>query len=187
MDNDNCPISFMSEILPTSNVDIGCCSMSEVLLPTSSDGRGFLDSCAPASESCLAATVDSSKLNYVASGSVGKSLNNVVNQTSKPSTAGVSRTDCTISACVETDENDSYHLLSCLLSPVLLEDVEVVDQGDTSHLAVTSAAGVVGKFSLDQIIKSAGPVHPVGPLYSPEQAVGLANLVSSSGSYNFKA
>ena len=91
----------------------------------------------------------------------------------------------TVTLNVEPDEDDSYHLLSCLICPVVLEDVELADQGDEGHPAVVSAVNVAGKFSLGQIQESAGPVPPVGPLYTPEQAVGLANLVSSSGYHNY--
>ena len=82
------------------------------------------------------------------------------------------------------DEDDSYHLLLALLTPVALEDVAEESLGNLSHPAIALSTGP-GLYSRDEVLASAGPHPTPGPLYSPQEVVALSNRALQHGSPNY--
>ena len=72
------------------------------------------------------------------------------------------------------------------LAPVDLQDTLNLDLGDLNHPAISRALDQSGLFTAEQILTSAGPCPPPGPLYTPKEVVDLALKVSDSGSPNWQ-
>ena len=71
------------------------------------------------------------------------------------------------------------------LSPAMLLDIPDPDQGDLNHPAASRALDQVGKFSFADITHCSANHPPKGPLYTPSDAVHLAQQVSDSGLANW--
>ena len=84
------------------------------------------------------------------------------------------------------DADDSYHFLLAELVPAELEALPGVDLGDLNHPSISRSLCNSGLFSTEEVLASAGPHPKAGPLYTPDEAVDLALLVSESLKPNWR-
>ena len=85
------------------------------------------------------------------------------NPTSSPESlsSGSYNVDINNSKFPQMDPDDCYHFQATILDPVLLRDIELIDQGDLTHPAVSTESSIEGKFSLEEILAAAGtPPEP---------------------------
>ena len=85
----------------------------------------------------------------------------------------------------DLDPDDSYHFLLAELSPAVLQDIPETDLGDVNHPAAVRCHANDGSFTVSTI-KSLNSSIPMGPLYTPDEALSLALQVSSFQTPNWR-